>query len=224
MHRVHDLTKACFDHVFLLLQPGALDDVARVHRSAADAVEALEPQARKAGFTAEQARQIKYAMVALLDEVSQAQPGRVSEYWEHHLLQRDYFNEVRAGEGFFGYLEALLETRRDDQNSSDVLQIYAMCIYLGFRGKYVARADAKGFDTVMRRVNDRMRERIVDDEQLPPIKPADWDIPRPPTRLHLWLAGLALAFSLVLMCGYRSEVGDDGDRLADRLDQGGKTP
>lgn len=224
MHRVHDLTKACFDHVFLLLQPGALDDVARVHRSAADAVEALEPQARKAGFTAEHARQIKYAMVALLDEVAQAQPGRVSEYWEHHLLQRDYFNEVRAGEGFFGYLEALLETRRDDQNSSDVLQIYAMCIYLGFRGKYVARADAKGFDTVMRRVNDRMRERIVDDEQLPPIKPADWDIPRPPTRLHLWLAALALTFSLVLMCGYRSEVGDDGDRLADRLDQGGKTP
>lgn len=222
MHRVHDLTKSCFDHVFLLLQPGALDDVARVHRSAADAVEVLEPQARKAGFSAEHARQIKYAMVALLDEVAQAQPGRVSEYWEHHLLQRDYFHEVRAGEGFFGYLEALLETRRDDTNATDVLQLYATAIYLGFRGKYAARADAKGFDTVMRRVNDRMRERIIDDEALPQVKTADWDLPRPPLRLPLWLAGLAVLFAAVLMCGYRSEISDDGERLAERLGEGGK--
>jgi type VI secretion system protein ImpK len=220
MHRVHDLTKACFDHVFLLLQPDAIDDVARLHRSAADCVEALETQSRKAGFTAEQARQIKYAMVALLDEIGQAQSGRVSEYWEHHLLQRDYFHEVRAGEGFFTYLETLLDARRDDQAALDILQIYATAIYLGFRGKYAARADAKGFDTLMRRVNDRMRERIVDDETLPPPKSAEWAHPRAPLKLPVWLAGLALLFSAVLMCGYRSEVADDGQRLADRLDGG----
>ena len=220
MQRVHDLTKACFDHVFLLLQPNALDDVARVHRSAADCVEALEPQARKAGFSAEHARQIKYAMVALLDEVAQAQPGRVSEYWEHHLLQRDYFNEVRAGEGFFGYLEALLETRRDDQNSSDVLQIYAMCIYLGFRGKYVARADAKNFDAVLRRVDDRLKERLGGDDELPTSKPAAWRHPTAPLRLPMWLAMLVLLFSLVLLCGYHGELADDADRLVEHL--GGK--
>lgn len=218
MHRVHDLTKACFDHVFLLLQPGAIDNISKFHRSAADCVEALEAQARKAGFNAEQARMIKYAMVALLDEVAQAQPGQIADYWEHHLLQRDYFQEVRAGEGFFGYLEALLDTRRDDVNAGDVLQIYATAIYLGFRGKYAARADAKGFDTLMRRVNDRMRERILEDDALPPVKPADWNHPHPPLRLPVWLAGLAVLFALVLMCGYRSEVADDGQRLADRLE------
>lgn len=221
MHRVHDLTKACFDHVFLLLQPGAIDDVAKFHRSAADRVEALETQARKAGFTAEHARMIKYAMVALLDEVAQAQSGHVSEYWEHHLLQRDYFQEVRAGEGFFTYLEALLDARRDDGNAGDVLQIYATALFLGFRGKFAARADAKGYDTLMRRVHDRMRERIVDDDALPPVKPAEWTRPHPPLRLPVWLAGLALLFALVLMCGYRSEVADDASRLAERL-SGGK--
>ena len=105
MNRVHELTKSCLDHVLLLLQPRAVTDVAKLHRSAADCVESLEARARKAGFSAEHARLIKYALVAILDEFAQAEPGPVAEYWEHHLLQRDYFNEVRAGEGFFGHLE-----------------------------------------------------------------------------------------------------------------------
>ena len=222
MHRVHELTKTALDHVFLLLQPQAVGDVARLHRSAADCVEALEPRARKAGFSAEHARLIKYAMVALLDEIGQAQTGRVAEYWEAHLLQRDYFNEVRAGEGFFVQLERLLEAKRDDVGALDVLQVYATCLFLGFRGKYVARADAKGFDALMRRVDDRLKERLASDEALPPAKPADWSVPTRPTRLPMWLAGLALLFAIVLLSSYRSEVAQDADRLGTQL--GGPQP
>jgi type IV/VI secretion system ImpK/VasF family protein len=217
MHRVHELTKKCFDHVFLLLQPQAITDVAKLHRSAADTVEAIEPKARKAGFSAEHARLIKYAMVALLDETAQAQPGQLSEYWEQHLLQRDYFNEVRAGEGFFVQLERLLEAKRDDAGALDVIQIYAMCIYLGFRGKFVARSDAKGFDALMRRVDDRLKERLVGDDELPASKPAEWRRPSPPLRVPVWLAGLAVLFSLVLLCGYRGELAEDAARLGERL-------
>lgn len=217
MHRVHDLTKRCFDHVFLLLQPQGITDVARLHRSAADTVEAIEPRARKAGFSAEHARLIKYAMVALLDEVAQGQPGPLADYWEQHLLQRDYFNEVRAGEGFFVQLEKLLDAKRDDVGALDVLQIYATCIFLGFRGKFVARSDAKGFDALMRRIDDRLKERLTIEEEVPVSKPAEWRRPSPPLRLPLWLAGLALLFSLVLLCGYRGELAEDAGRLAERL-------
>jgi len=220
MHRIHELTKRCLDHVFLLQQPQAIADVARLHRSAADSVEALEPRARKAGFSAEHARAIKYALVALLDEVAQGQTGKISEYWENHLLQRDYFNEVRAGEGFFAQLEKLLEAKRDDQAALDVLQVYATCLFLGFRGKYVARADAKNFDAVLRRVDDRLKERLGGDDELPTSKPAAWRHPTAPLRLPVWLAALVLLFSLVLLCGYHGELADDADRLVEHL--GGK--
>ncbi len=222
MHRVHELTKTALDHVFLLLQPQAINDVARLHRSAADTVESLEARARKLGFSAEHARVIKYALVAFLDEVAQAQPGRVADYWEAHLLQRDYFNEVRAGEGFFGHLERLLDAKRDDLAALDVLQVYATCLFLGFRGKYVARADARGFDALMRRVEDRLKERLVSDEDLPPLRPAEWQAPTRPMRLPVWLAGLALLFATVLLCGYRGEVADDAEALGARL--GGGAP
>ncbi len=220
MHRVHELTKTALDHVFLLLQPQAINDVARLHRSAADTVESLEARARKLGFSAEHARVIKYALVAFLDEVAQAQPGRVADYWEAHLLQRDYFNEVRAGEGFFGHLERLLDAKRDDLAALDVLQVYATCLFLGFRGKYVARADARGFDALMRRVEDRLKERLVSDEDLPPLRPAEWQAPTRPMRLPVWLAGLALLFATVLLCGYRGEVADDAEALGARLEGG----
>ncbi len=222
MHRVHDLTKKCLDHVFLLFQPQAIVDVPRFHRSAADCVEAIEPRARKAGFSAEQARQIKYAMVAFLDEVAQARPGPVADYWEQHLLQRDYFNEVRAGENFFVQIERLLEARRDDVGSLDVLQVYATCMFLGFRGKFVARADAKGYDALLRRVEDRLKERLTGDEGLPPAKPADWRFPRPANRIMLWCAGLAFLFAVVMLFNYRGELLADGERLARLLGGAGQ--
>ncbi len=218
MNRVHELTKRCFDHVFLLLQPRAIGDVARLHRSAADCVEAVEPRARKAGFSVEHARSIKYALVALLDEVAQSQPGRVTQYWEDHLLQRDYFNEVRAGEGFFVQLERLLEAKRDDPGALDVLQVYATCLYLGFRGKFVARSDANGFDVLMRRVEDRLKERLTDEVDLPEHKAADWRRPGAPLRLPVWFAALTLLFSLVLLCTYHSELAQDAERLGERLE------
>lgn len=217
MHRIHELTKRCLDHVFLLQQPQAIADVARLHRSAADSVEALEPRARKAGFSAEHARAIKYALVALLDEVAQGQTGKISEHWENHLLQRDYFNEVRAGEGFFGHLERLLEAKRDDPGVLDVLQVYATCLFIGFRGKYVARADARGFDALMRRVDDRLKERLAGEEGLPAAKPAEWRVPVRPMRLPMWLGGVALLFSMAMLCSYRGELGDDAERLGARL-------
>lgn len=217
MHRVHELTKRCLDHVYVLLQSQAIGDIARLHRSAADCVEALEPRARKAGFSADHARMIKYALVALLDEVAQGQTGRVAEYWENHLLQRDYFNEVRAGEGFFAQLERLLEAKRDDAGALDVLQVYATCLFLGFRGKFVARADAKGFDALMRRVDDRLKERLGGDDDLPVNKPAPWRRAGAPLRLPVWLALLGLLFSLVLLCGYHGELADDAARLVEHL-------
>ena len=119
MHRIYEVTRVCFNHALLLQQPEGVADVAALHRSAVDQVESMEATARKAGFSAENARLIKYALVAFIDEVAQTTPGPVADFWADHLLQRDYFNEVRAGENFFVHLEKLLGARRDDEVAED---------------------------------------------------------------------------------------------------------
>lgn len=217
MHRVYEVTRVCFDHALLLQQPAGVYDPAAVHRSAIDCVEEVEPRARKAGFNAEHARLIKYALVAFIDEVAQSQPGPLADYWVDHLLQRDYFNEVRAGENFFVNLDRLLEARRGDEDALDVLQVYATCLFLGFRGKYVARANERGFEALYRRVEDKLKERLALDEVAPPAAEADWREPPRRTRLALWAGGLGLLFAVAMHCNYRAELAEDAEVLSGRL-------
>ncbi|HEY8380198.1 MAG TPA: DotU family type IV/VI secretion system protein [Nannocystis sp.] len=222
MHRIYEVTRVCFDHALLLQQPEGVSDVAALHRSAVDQVEAMEAAARKAGFSAEHARLIKYALVAFIDEVAQARPGRVADFWVDHLLQRDYFNEVRAGENFFVNLERLLTARRDDEDALDVLQVYATCLFLGFRGKYVARSNEVGFDQLCRRVEEKLKGRLALEDGLPEPAEADWRRPERRSYLAVWTGAIALLFSLALLCGYQSELGEDAEALATRLQEGGR--
>jgi type VI secretion system protein ImpK len=222
MHRIYEVTRVCFDHALLLQQPEGVADVAALHRSAVDQVEATEAAARKAGFSAEHARLIKYALVAFIDEVAQATPGPVADFWVDHLLQRDYFNEVRAGENFFVHLERLLAARRDDEDALDVLQVYATCLFLGFRGKYVARSNERGFDQLCRKVEDKLKDRLALEDGLPEPAEAEWRRPSRTSALPVWIGGIALLFSLALLCGYRSELAEDAEALATRLQEGAR--
>lgn len=219
MHRIYEVTRVCFDHALLLQQPEAVSDVAALHRSAVDQVEAMEAAARKAGFSAENARLIKYALVAFIDEVAQATPGVVADFWVDHLLQRDYFNEVRAGENFFVHLERLLGARRDDEDALDVLQVYATCLFLGFRGKYVARSNERGFDQLCRKVEDKLKDRLALEDGLPPPVEAEWRPPPRRSNLAVWTGAIALVFSLALLCGYQRELSEDAAALAARLQE-----
>lgn len=220
MHRVYEVTRVCFDHALLLTQPEGVQDVASLHRSAIDQVDAMEAAARKAGWNAEHARLIKYALVAFIDEVAQAQPGHVADYWVDHLLQRDYFNEVRAGENFFVHLEKLLGARRDEEDALDVLQVYATCLFLGFRGKYVARANERGFDQLCRRVEDKLKERLSLEDGLPAPAEAEWREPPRSTRAVVWAGAVALVFALAMLCNYQGELGEDAGALSGRLQEG----
>lgn len=220
MHRIYEVTRICFDHALLLTQPEGVADVAALHRSAIDNVDAMEVAARKAGFNSENARLIKYALVAFIDEVAQARPGHVADYWVDHLLQRDYFNEVRAGENFFVHLEKLLGARRDDEDALDVLQVYATCLFLGFRGKYVARSNERGFDTLCKRVEDKLKDRLALEDGLPAPTEAEWRDPPRRTNTVIWAGSVALMFALAMLCNFRGELSEDADALAGRLQEG----
>jgi len=63
--------------------------------------------------------------------------------WAGSPLQLQYFNEFSAGEEFYNKLEGLRNS--DDPKKLDVLEVYYLCLALGFKGKY---ADLKGMDKI----------------------------------------------------------------------------
>jgi type VI secretion system protein ImpK len=76
-----------------------------------------------------------FAMVALLDEsVLKLQSPAFAE-WAQRPMQEEMFGHNRAGEVFFDHLRTLL-ARQDSEETADGLEVYALCMLLGFKGKY----------------------------------------------------------------------------------------
>jgi len=89
----------------------------------------------------------KYAIVAFIDEQVFRASWVGRQEWLLEPLQLVYFNENTAGEGFFSRLEAL----ERDPARLHVLEIYYVCLTLGFQGKYAVRG-GEGLSTTIDRV------------------------------------------------------------------------
>jgi len=78
----------------------------------------------------------KYAMAAFVDEkvMSSAWPHKLS--WMGKPLQLEFFGDNLAGEGFF---KRLTKLRQNCDRNIDVLEIYYLCMQLGFEGMYRMR-------------------------------------------------------------------------------------
>jgi len=75
----------------------------------------------------------KYALIALMDETVLSVPGACRDYWMSRPLQLDHFGDNLAGQEFFNKLQNLL---LQTDNKKDVLEVYYLCLSLGFEGKY----------------------------------------------------------------------------------------
>jgi type VI secretion system protein ImpK len=93
----------------------------------------FEREAFSRGLDAKKIEHIKYALAALADEcvMNSLWPGKLS--WMRRSLQLQFFGEHTAGEGFF---ERLSQLRQSGLAELDVLEIYAVCLQLGFQGVY----------------------------------------------------------------------------------------
>jgi type VI secretion system protein ImpK len=89
-------------------------------------------------------------------------PGFAS--WGQRPLQEELFGHARAGEIFFDYLRALL-AKEDSAEVADSLEVYALCLLLGFKGKYALGAGDSAtrpsgeLDSLVRQIRGKI-ERI----------------------------------------------------------------
>jgi type VI secretion system protein ImpK len=83
-------------------------------------------------------RLIKYALVAYIDELLCTSASMLKDSWVESPLQLEWYNEHTAGEGFF----ERLQTARININMP-VIEIYYICLVLGFRGKYILQGESK---------------------------------------------------------------------------------
>jgi type VI secretion system protein ImpK len=83
------------------------------------------------GYKESQLQDAKFALAAFIDETVLAGGFPLREEWERYPLQLEYFKEALAGNKFFERLEWLIK-----QGETDVVEVYYLCLLLGFKGKY----------------------------------------------------------------------------------------
>ena len=94
-----------------------------------------DQQARRAGYAGEDVKLAIYAFIVFLDEsvLGSSQPMFVD--WPRKPLQEEIFGGHMGGEIFFKNLQALLG-RPESEDLADLLEVYQLCMLLGFRGRY----------------------------------------------------------------------------------------
>jgi type VI secretion system protein ImpK len=98
---------------------------------------AAEQEARQAGYAAEDVRFALFAVIAFLDETVLNSGQPMFAEWPRRPLQEEVFGVHMAGELFYQYLQQLLG-RQDSEDLADVLEVYELCLLLGFKGRYSA--------------------------------------------------------------------------------------
>jgi type VI secretion system protein ImpK len=113
----------------------------------------MERDARLAGYSGDHIKNVEFALVSFLDSVvlNSSEPGRAE--WERQSLAMQRFNVANAGEVFFEKLETF-RLERDSHHVADVLEVYLLCLLLGFEGRYA------GNIAELAPIIDRTRQRI----------------------------------------------------------------
>ena len=110
-------------------------DVFRAH--IIEALRSAEQDARSRGSSAEDVKQALFAIVAYVDESVLNSRNPVFADWPRRPLQEELFGGHIAGELFFQNMQQLLN-RQDSHQTSDLLEVYCLCILLGYRGRFGA--------------------------------------------------------------------------------------
>lgn len=182
----------------------------------------LDDRARALGFCHEDLRRARLALVAVADELTQ-RPGSRCDYsnppppGELPLLQQRHFgNTTSAGQFFFDELQTMLANPRPGPADLAVLELFALCLAVGLRGKYEDR-DLTGHETTRARVLDRLRATLALPDAPVPLPPAPWPAPAVRGRRLAVLAALAVLFAAALLLTLRAALSADVATLLDRL-------
>lgn len=129
---------ACAEVLMLAVsfpQSPSMGSASELRQRLQTALDAMVGKGRAAGIPEQDLADVRYAVVAFLDEqiLKANWPGR--NEWMNQPLQLVLFNQITAGEHFFTRLRALVGEGR-----TDAVAAYHLCLALGFRGQY-ANAD-----------------------------------------------------------------------------------
>jgi type VI secretion system protein ImpK len=131
-----------------------VSDAASFRAHLLNATRIAEEESRKAGYSQEDTRLAVFAVVAMLDESILNSDNPAFHDWSRRPLQEEMFGSFVAGEMFFNGVDRLLG-RDDSVALADLLEVYYLCLLLGYGGRYSSGAGGN-----LQHIADKVGRRI----------------------------------------------------------------
>lgn len=184
----------------------------------------VSARARKAGVDSKNIDEARYALCALIDEtVLNSSWEKVKLDWISKPLQMELYGDFTAGEQFYTRLEALRGSRQ--REDVDVLEVYAQCLALGFRGKHADYAGMQKVAALLDEVCAEIRRsRGLADDRLSEAYERAEQLPEQIKQLPVWGVPAIGAVVLLLLLWILDGIlaGQASDLLAE-LGSGGRS-
>jgi type VI secretion system protein ImpK len=132
----------------------AVTDAESFRHHMREAIRLAGSEAQRSGYNVEDIKLAAFACVALLDESILNSLNPLFADWPRKPMQEEMFGIHVAGETFFQYSQQLL-ARNDSPEAADLLEIYYLCLLLGYRGRY-----SMGGSGELQAVKDAMAAKI----------------------------------------------------------------
>jgi type VI secretion system protein ImpK len=114
-----------------------------------------EREALDSGYAGEDVRLALFAVVAFLDESVLNSANPMFADWPRRPMQDELFGGNVGGEAFFQQVRQLL-VRQDSEQLADLLEIYQLCMLLGFHGRYSA-TESSDMQSLIAQVGSKIR-------------------------------------------------------------------
>lgn len=162
-----------------------------------------DAESRRQGYSDTEIQLARFGIVAFLDETVLNSGLDVFSSWARKPLQEELFGVHVAGEIFFQNLDRLLR-QPDSEHLAELLEVYYLCLLLGFGGRYSRSSGAElrvYRDQLAARIA-RIRGEVVKPAEVPPAR-AMAPLADPWVARLTWAAGACLILVLLLFITFK---------------------
>lgn len=188
--------------LILRLKAGIVAPSNSLRPQVAALLEDFERRAERYRFSHKIIQVSKFALASFVDETVLTNNFPLRDEWEKYPLQLEYFGEQLAGNKFFDKLSAML---KQIEATQDAVEIYYVCMLLGFKGRYAIYEKDKLLAIMQTTANALVKVGKIRPVELSPNWLAN-DQPEPPKKkgMPVWAkigaaGGLGLAFIVYLV-------------------------
>ncbi|MBB4070215.1 type VI secretion system protein ImpK [Salinibacter ruber] len=212
--RLSEIFAPCFTLILNMRASDDFGDPESLRRRIKELLDDAEREALRVGASPDDIQSAKFALVAFIDETILSSDWARKEEWASTPLQLELYDQYDAGEVFFDRLERL---REEPGAQAEVLEVYYLCMTLGFKGKYQIHGQERLRELIETTYEDLRHQPGMGGKELAPHgAPRGQVAQEMRSKLPTWvIAAAAALIGLLIYTGmyfYASSAADDTAR------------